>query len=117
MVPFMLYAGFDSTLKPVDGKYREKEDQMKTARWGKTRYTKKINTHISSEWGVHSTFAYGVVLDPLKMYHGKCCIKKFVEHIEDEVKQLYSTFPQQPMTELNKVLKRQHETAKTYHIF
>ena len=43
-------------------------------------------------------------------------LEKFVEYIEEEVKQLYATFPQQPMTGLTKVLKREHEAAEKRHI-
>ena len=41
---------------------------MKTEGKGKAPYTEKINTHVPSEWCVHSAFAYGDVPDPLKMY-------------------------------------------------
>ena len=62
---------------------------------------------------VHSAFAYGDFPDPFKMYRGKDCVGgKFVEHIEDEVKRLYETFPQQPTTELTDVMKREHEVAE-----
>ena len=37
-VPFMLYAGFESILKPVDERYREKINKMKAERKGKTPY-------------------------------------------------------------------------------
>ena len=50
------------------------------------------------------------------MYRGKDYVEKFVEYIEKEVKQLYVTFPRQPMTELTDVLKREHEAAEKYHI-
>lgn len=53
---------------------------------------------------VHSTFAYRDVRDPLKMYRGKYCGEKFLEHIE--------TLLQLPMTELTDVLKREHEAAE-----
>ena len=43
-------------------------------------------------------------------------MKKFVEHIEEEVKRLYATFPQQPMIELTNVLKREHEAAEKCQI-
>ena len=66
---------------------------MKAERKGKASYTEKINTYIPSGWCVHSTFAYGDVPDPLKMYQGKDFVEKFVEYIEEEVKRLYSTFP------------------------
>ena len=65
---------------------------------------------------MHSTFAYGDVPDPLKMYQGNDCVEKFVENIEEEVKRLNATFPQQPMTELTDVLKREHRAAENCHI-
>ena len=67
----MLYADFESILKPVDERYRNKMNTMKTDRKGKASYTEIINTHVPSGWCVHSTFAYGEVPDPLKMYRGK----------------------------------------------
>ena len=85
-IPFMLYADFESILKPVNERYRDKMNTMKTERKGKAPYTEKINTHIPSGWCVHSTFAYGDVPDPLKMYRGKDCVEKFVEYIEEQVK-------------------------------
>ena len=96
-VTFMLYADFQSILKPIDERYRDKMNTMKAERTGKVPYTEKINTHVSSGWCVHSTFAYGDVPDPLKMYRGKECVEKFAEHIDEEVKRLYATFPRKPM--------------------
>ena len=81
---------------------------MKTERKGKPPYTEKINTHVPSEWCVHSTFAYKDVPDPLKMNRGKDCVEKFVEYIEEEVKRLYETFPRQPM----KKLTDEHEATE-----
>ena len=107
-VPFMLYADFESILKPVDERYRDRMNTMKTERKGKASYTEKINTHVPSGWCVHSTFAYGDVPDPLKMYRGKDCVENFVEYIEEDVKRLYETFPRQPMTKLTDVLKREY---------
>ena len=115
-VPFMLYADFESILKPVDERYKEKMNTMKAERKGKAPYTEKINTHVLSGWCVYSTFAYGDVPNLLKMYRGKDCVEKFVEYIEEEVKRLYATFPQQPMTKLTDVLKREHEAAEKCHI-
>ena len=71
---------------------------MKAEREGKTPYTEKINKHV---WMV---------------YRGKDFIKKFAEHIKDEVKWLYAKFPQQPMTEIIDALKREHEAAEKCHI-
>ena len=67
-VTFMLYADFESILKPVDERYRNRMNTMKTERKGKTPYTEKINTYVPSGWYVHSTFGYGDISDPLKMY-------------------------------------------------
>ena len=50
------------------------------------------------------------------MYRGKDCVEKFVECIEEEVRRLYATFPQQPMTGLSDVFKREHEAAEKCHI-
>ena len=89
---------------------------IKAKRKCKRRYTEKINTHVPSGWCVHSTFAYGDVSDPLKTYRGKDCVEKFVEYLEEEVKRIYSKFPQQPMIELTDVMKREHKEAKDCHI-
>ena len=115
-VPFMLYVEFESTLKLVDERYRDRMNTMKTERKGKTPYTEKINTHVPSRWCVHSTFAYGNVSDPLKIYRREDCVEKFVEYIEEEVKRLHETFLKQPVIKLTDVLKREHEAAEKCHV-
>ena len=112
----MLYADFESIGRPVDERYRDKMNRMKAERKSKAPYTEKISKHVPSGWCVHRTFTYGDVPDSLKMYRGKDCVEKFVEYIEKVVKRLYATFPQQPMTGLTDVLKREHEAAKKCHI-
>ena len=48
-VPFMLYADFESILKPVDKRYRgDRMNTMKTEKKSKASYTEKINTHVPS---------------------------------------------------------------------
>ena len=39
-------------------------------------------------------------------------MEKFVEYIEEEVKRLYATFPQQPMIELTDVLKKKKKNTR-----
>ena len=51
------------------------------------------------------------------MYYGEDCVGMFLRHIQDELKQLYPTFPQEPMPEIINVLKREHEIAGKYHIY
>ena len=70
-VPFMLYADFESILKPVDERCKDEMNRMKTEREDKASYTERINTHVPSGWYVHSKFAYGDVPDPMKAYSGK----------------------------------------------
>ena len=47
-VPFMLYADFESILKPAAERYKGKMNRMKAVRKGKAPYTEKINTHVLS---------------------------------------------------------------------
>ena len=56
-VPFMLYEDFESILKPVDERYRDKMNRMKAGRKGKASHTEKINSHVPSGWFVHIPFA------------------------------------------------------------
>ena len=115
-VPFIMYADFESILKPVDERYKDKMNQLKTDRKGKESYTEKINKHIPSGWCVYSKFAYGEIPDPLKACRGKDCVERFIEHIEAETKRLYEMYPQQEMIPLTDVLKREHDEAEKCHI-
>ncbi|XP_057302746.1 uncharacterized protein LOC130636913 [Hydractinia symbiolongicarpus] len=99
---YNIYADFESLLIPV-------EDARETK-------TKKLNKHVPSGWCTYSTFAYGSVPDPLTVYRGKDCVTRFVNHLEDEVKRLYNTYPQQPMLELTEVLRREHNEASECYI-
>lgn len=83
-------------------------NQMKAGRKSKTPHTKKIKTHKPSGCYIHSALACRNFPDPLKMYRGKDYMEKFVENLEDEVKQLHATFPQHPMIELTDILKKEH---------
>ena len=112
----MLYADFESILKPVDDRYKDKMNAMKAERKSKASYTEKISKHVPSGWCVHITFSYGDVPVPLKMYRSKDCVEKFVEYIEEEVKRLSEKFPQKPMVELTDALKREDEAAEKCHI-
>ncbi|XP_057310047.1 uncharacterized protein LOC130648044 [Hydractinia symbiolongicarpus] len=101
-VSFAIYADFESLLVPV-------EDARDTK-------TERLSKHVPSGWCTYNTFAYGDVLDPLKVYRGEDSVTRFVNHPENEVKRLYYTYPQQPMTKLTEVLKREHDEATHCHI-
>ena len=62
----MLYADFESMLKPVDEQYRFKVNKMKTERKDKIPYTEDINTHLVFGWCVQRNFAYKDISDSLK---------------------------------------------------
>lgn len=83
--------GFQGISKPVNEIQREDESNEY---WTRRLYTEKIGTQVLSRWCVHNIFAYGNVLDLLKIYLGKDCVETFVEHTEDEMNQLYATIPQ-----------------------
>ena len=55
-------------------------------------------------------FAYGEVLDPMKMCCGKYFVEKYVEHNEDE------NIFWQWITELIDVLKKEHQAVQKCHI-
>ena len=112
----MLYADFESILIPVDERYRDRMNTMKTERKGKVPYTEKIKTHVPPGWCVHNTFTYGDVSDPLNMYQGNDCLERFVEYIEEEVKQFYGTLLRQLMAKLTDALKGEHKAAQKCHI-
>ena len=59
-VPFIMYADFESILKPIQGP--ENNPRVST--------TRGINVHTPSGWCVRSEFAYSEVKDPLKLYRG-----------------------------------------------
>ena len=81
-------------------------------------WTTAINNHIPSSWCVYSKFLYGVVQNPLTLYHGKDCVKKFCDHIIGEVYRLYHAFPEHPMTPLTpKEIERHKKLKKCYICF
>ena len=97
-VPFMMYAGFEVILEPIQGPRpggprRQSPDPEEP-------YTSKVNQHIPSGWCVYSKFAYGHVEEPLKLYRDKDCVEKLCDHIKQEVHRLYHMFPEKPMDPL-----------------
>ena len=106
-VPFTMYAGFESILEPIQGPGNN--PRIST--------TRDINVHIPSGWCVHSGFAYGEVQDPLKLYRGKDCIRKFCKHVIGEAHHLYSSFPEMPMEPLMKAQWKNYKHVSSCHIF
>ena len=105
-VPFIMYADFKSILKPIQG--LENNPRISS--------TRGINNHVSSGWCVRSEFAYGKVENPLKLYHGDDCIKKFCDHIIGEAHRLYQSFPEKPMKPLTPKEMDRYKRSKRCHI-
>ena len=107
-VPFMMYADFESILIPIKG---PNPDPNKP-------YTNKVNQHIPSGWCVYSKFAYGDVKDPLTIYRGKDCVKRFCDHImnEPKIKRLYHMFPEKPMDPLTNRQWKSYKRLRECHI-
>ena len=82
-VPFIMYTDFESILEPISGPGNNLRIST----------TRGVNIHTPSGWCVRSEFTYGEVKDPLKLYRGKDCIRKFCDHIIGEARRLYSSFP------------------------
>ena len=87
----MLYANFESILKPVAKQYIDKMNKIETERKGKVTYTERINTYVPSGWCTQYVCIWKSSLS-LKMV----LWKRLKEHTEDEVKRLYATFHNNP---------------------
>ena len=73
-VPFIMYADFESILEPIQGP--ENNPRISSMRG--------INNHIPSGWCARSEVTYGKVENPLKLYRGEDCVKKFWDHVIGE---------------------------------
>ena len=80
-VPFIMYADFESILEPIQG---PGNNLMISS-------TRGINNHVPSGWCFRSEFAYGKVENPLRLYHGEDCVKKFCDHVIGEARCLYQS--------------------------
>ena len=105
-VPFIMYADFESILELISGPGNDL----------RILTTRGINVHVLSGWCVCSEFAYGEVKDPLKLYRGKDCAKKFCDHIIGEARRLYKSFPEKPMEPLTKKQLKNYKKASSCHI-
>ena len=105
-VPFIMYADFKSILKPIQGP----ENNLRISS------TRGINNHVPSGLCVRSEFAYGKVENPLKLYRGEDCIKKFCDHVIGEACRLYQSFPEKPMKPLTPKEMDRYKRLERCHI-
>ena len=100
-VPFIMYADFESILEPIQGP----ENNLRG-----------INNHVPSRWCIRREFAYGKVENPLKLYRGEDCVKKFCDHVIGEARRLYQSFPEKPMKPLTPKEMDRYERSERCHI-
>ena len=105
-VPFIMYADFESILEPMQG--QENNPRIPT--------TRGVNVHTPSGWCIRSKFAYGEVKDPLKLYRGKDCVRKFCDHVIGEARRLYRSFPEKPMEPLTKAQWKDYKHVSSCHM-
>ena len=105
-VPFIMYADFESILEPIQGPGNHLMISL----------TRGINNHVTSGWCVRSEFAYGKIENPLKLYRGKDCVKKFCDHVIGEACRLYQSYPEVPMTPLTPKEMDRYKRSERCHI-
>ena len=105
-VPFIMYTDFESILEPIQG--LGNNPRIST--------TRGVNVHTPSGWCIQSEFAYSKVKDPLKLYRGKDCVRKFCDHIIGEARHLYCSFPENPMEPLTKAQLKDYKHMSSCHI-
>ena len=88
--PFVIYVDFESILEPMDTCSNDPN----------IPYMNHINKHTPSGFCTYSTFAYGDVDNPLKLYRGQDCLEEFCKHMRAEAHRLYNLFPEKPMDPL-----------------
>ena len=105
-VPFIMYADFESILELIQG--LENNPRIST--------TRGVNVLTPSGWCIRGKFAYGEVKDPLKLYRGKDCVRKFCDHVIGEAHRLYHSFPEKPMEPLMKAQWKDYKHVSSCHI-
>ena len=65
---------------------------------------------------VPSGFAYGKVVNLLRIYCGEDCVKKFCDHVIGEAHRLYQSFPEKPMKPLTPKEMDTYKRSERCHI-
>ena len=111
-----MYADFESLLEPIGrspgpcGAIQEPSKDL-SGPW-----TTVTNCHIPSGWSVYSGFAYGKVKNPLTLYRGKDCVKKFCDHLIEETCRLHRAFPEILMNPLTSNQNERDKKSKRFRI-
>ena len=105
-VPFIMYVDFESILEPIQGLGNNPMiSSMRAA-----------SNHVPSGWYIRRELAYGKIENPLKLYRGKDCVKKFCDHIIGDTRRLYQSFPEVPITPLTPKEMDRYKRSERCHI-
>ena len=115
-VLLIMYADFESLLEPVGRSPGPCGAIQGSSKNPSGPWTTVTNNHIPSGWCVYSEFAYGKVENPLTLYRGPDCVKKFCDHIIEEARRLYRAFPEHPMKPLTSNQNEKYKKSKWCHI-
>ena len=105
-VPFVIYADFESILEPMATASNDPS----------IPHINHINKHIPSGFCTYSTFAYGEIKNPLKLYRGKDCIEEFCKYIRSQARQLCNDYPEKPMIPLMPNQGKEYNSSNKCHI-
>ena len=78
--------------------------------------TRGVDNHVPSGWCIQSEFSYKEVKNPLRLYRGKYCIRKFCDNVIGETRCFYRSFPEKPMEPLTKAQWKDYKCVSSYHI-
>ena len=78
-------------------------------------YTKEINKHIPSGFGVESRFAYKRSENLYVSYRGEDCVKSLCNHLMNEAKRFYHMSSDKPMKPLTNEQRKEYNKAKKRH--
>ena len=92
-----MYADFEPLLEPIWRSPGPCGAIQEPSKDPSGPWTTVTSNHIPSGWCVKSEFAHGKVENPLTLYRGKDCVKKFCDHVIGEAHRLYHAFPARPM--------------------
>ena len=104
--PLVIYADFESILEPIA---TDSNDPS-------ISHINHINKHTPSGLCTYSTFAFGDIANPLKLYRGKDCVEECCKYIRSQAYKLYNDYPEKPMIPLTSNQWKEYNSSNTCHI-
>ena len=104
--PFMIYVDFKSILEPM----------VTASNNPSISHINHINKHTPSGFCTYSTFAYGEIKNPIRLYRGKDFVEEFFKYIWSQARQLCNDYPEKPMIPLTKTQWKEYNSSNKCHI-